>query len=105
MVLQLSRPARVRGRVTDASGNPVAGHQVRASALDALENFYYDPIVETGADGTYEFKFLRPGEQYIQIAPFTLFGKPVTSSSRRPVALEAGETKNGVDFQVDVKPD
>jgi beta-lactamase regulating signal transducer with metallopeptidase domain len=103
VVLQLSRPARVRGRVTDPSGNPIAGHKVRASAMDGLESHYYDPIVETGADGSYELKFLRPGEQYVQVAPFTLFGKPVQSATRQTVKLESGETKDGVDFQAETK--
>jgi hypothetical protein len=37
----------VRGRVTDASGHPVSGREVRASAADRLENRYDDPTVTT----------------------------------------------------------
>ena len=46
--LRLTRPATVRGRVTDASGKPVAGREVRASAADRLENRYYDPTTDDG---------------------------------------------------------
>jgi hypothetical protein len=38
LVLMLTRPARVRGRVIDKNGKPVAGRDVRASASDKLEN-------------------------------------------------------------------
>jgi hypothetical protein len=62
-------------------------------------------IAETDTNGTYELKFLRPAEQYVQVAPFTLFGKPVQSATRQTVKLEPGETKDGVDFQVATKPE
>ena len=71
-MLLLTRPARVRGRVVDGNGSPIADREVRASAADRLENRYYDPSVKTAADGTFELKFIRPGEQFIQIAPFWL---------------------------------
>jgi hypothetical protein len=38
LVLMLTRPARVRGRVIDKNGKPVAGRDVRASAADKLGN-------------------------------------------------------------------
>ncbi len=70
--LRLTRPATVRGRVTDPDGRPVPGREVRASAADRLENRYYDPTVMTAADGSYELRCIRPGKQFIQVAPFWL---------------------------------
>ena len=49
---------------------------------DRLENRYYDPTVTTAADGTYELKFIRPGEHFIQVAPFWAAGQ----APREPVA-------------------
>jgi protocatechuate 3,4-dioxygenase beta subunit len=98
--LQLTRPATVRGRVTDANGKPVAGREVRASAADRLENRYYDPTVQTAADGTYELKFIRPGEQFIQVAPFWLDARQAPEGTSRTLTLEPGEREEGVDFRV-----
>ena len=70
--IKLSRPASVRGRVTGPDGRPVARREVRSGAADRMENRYYDPTVTTADDGTYELKFIRAGEQFIQVAPFWL---------------------------------
>ena len=69
VVLLLTRPARVRGRVVDSNGNPVADREVRASAADRLENRYYDPAVKTAADGTFDLKFIRPGSNSSRLLP------------------------------------
>jgi protocatechuate 3,4-dioxygenase beta subunit len=98
--LRLTRPATVKGRVTDASGKPVAGREVRASAADRLENRYYDPTVTTAADGSYELKFIRPGEQFIQVAPFWLDARQAPEGTSRTLTLTPGETKGQVDFRV-----
>jgi protocatechuate 3,4-dioxygenase beta subunit len=98
--LRLTRPATVRGRVTDAAGQPVAGREVRASAADRLENRYYDPTTRTDADGRYELKFIRPGEQYIQVAPFWLDARQAPEGTSRTVTLEEGQVEGGVDFRV-----
>jgi hypothetical protein len=50
--IRLTRPATVRGRVTDGRGRPISGREVRASAADRLENRYYDPTVTTADDGS-----------------------------------------------------
>jgi protocatechuate 3,4-dioxygenase beta subunit len=98
--LLLTRPARVRGRVVDRNGDPVAGREVRASAADRLENRYYDPTVKTAADGTFELKFVRPGEQFIQVAPFWLDARQGPGGSSQMVALEPDQTKEGLNLQV-----
>jgi protocatechuate 3,4-dioxygenase beta subunit len=68
--LTLTRPATVKGHVTDTAGHPVSGREVRASAADRLENRYCDPTNTTSADGSFTLRFVHPGEQFIQVAPF-----------------------------------
>ncbi len=96
--IKLSRPAIVRGRVIGPDGQPVAGREVRASAADRLENRYYDPTVTTADDGSYELKFVRAGEQFIQVAPFWLDARQAPEGTSQTVNLAPGETKDGVDF-------
>ncbi|APW63795.1 carboxypeptidase regulatory-like domain-containing protein [Paludisphaera borealis] len=98
--IRLTRPATVRGRVTDAQGRPVAGRDVRASAADRFENRYYDPTVKTASDGTYELKFIRPGEQFIQISPFWLDARQSPEGTSRAETLAVGASKDSVDFKV-----
>jgi beta-lactamase regulating signal transducer with metallopeptidase domain/protocatechuate 3,4-dioxygenase beta subunit len=96
----LTRPATVRGRVTDASGQPVPDREVRTSAADRLENRYYDPTTATRADGTYELKFIRPGQQFIQVAPFWLDAREAPEGTNQTLTLRPGDSKDGVDFRV-----
>jgi hypothetical protein len=96
IVLKLGRPARVRGRVVDSSGKPVADREVRASAADRLENRYYDPSAKTAADGTFDLNFIRAGEQFIQVAPFWLDASQAPEGTSQVVTLEQGETKSDV---------
>ena len=98
--LRLMRPATVRGRVTDSGGRPVPEREVRASAADRLKNRYYDPTTKTAADGTFELKFIRPGEQFIQVAPFWLDARQAPDGTSRTLTLKPGESKAGVDFRV-----
>ncbi len=89
IVIKLTRPATVRGQVKDASGEPVANREVRASAADKLENRYYDPTTRTDKNGNFELRFVRAGRQYIQVAPFWQRGSV-------EVTLKEGEVKQGV---------
>ena len=98
VTLSLTRPATVRGRVVNDAGQPVAGREVRASAADKMENRYYDPTTTTGADGTFELRFIRPGEQHIQVAPFWLYAADAPSASSRTFKLAEGEAKTGVEL-------
>jgi hypothetical protein len=86
--------------VTDSSGKPVVGREVGASAADRLENRYYDPTIRTAADGSYELKFIRPGEQFIQVAPFWLDARQAPEGTSHTLTLQPGETKDGVDFHL-----
>ena len=98
--LHLTRPATVRGRVTDAEGRPVAGIEVRASAADRWENRYYEPAVKTTDDGRYELKFIRPGEQFIHFGTVWYTEKPTPSATNRNLTVAPGEVKEGVDFRL-----
>jgi protocatechuate 3,4-dioxygenase beta subunit len=98
--LQLTRPATVRGRLTDANGKPVGGREVRASAADRRENRYYDPTVTTAPDGSYELKFIRPGENFIQVAPFWLDARQAPEGTSRTVTLAPGESSDAIDFRI-----
>ncbi|MGC8642315.1 MAG: carboxypeptidase regulatory-like domain-containing protein [Isosphaeraceae bacterium] len=98
--IKLTRPATVKGRVIDTAGHPIARREVRASAGDRLENRYYDPTTITADDGTFTLKFIRPGEQFIQVAPFWGDVRQAPRGTSKMLSLSASEVKEGVDFQV-----
>jgi protocatechuate 3,4-dioxygenase beta subunit len=98
VTLKLTRPAVVRGKVVDASGKPVAYREVRAHAADKRENRYYDPTTTTRADGSFELRFVRPGEHYIQAAPFWLTAEEAPPRSTKKLSLKAGETVAGIEL-------
>jgi hypothetical protein len=102
--LKLTRGATVKGLVLDAEGKPIAGREVRASAGDKLENRYYDPTTRTKADGTFELKFIRPGEQVIQVHPFWLDAQQAPKGTSQTLALKAGEVTEGIEFQLPKQP-
>jgi hypothetical protein len=63
-----------------------------------LENRYYDPTTTTKADGTFELPYVRPGEHYIQAAPFWLTAEDAPSRSTRRLRLVAGTTVEGIEL-------
>ncbi len=100
VTIRLERPATVRGRVVDEMGGPVMGLEVRSTPVDAFENRYYDPTTKTEIDGSFELRFVRPCEQFIQVAPFWLDPKQGPKGTSKTITLKAGETKEGVDFKI-----
>jgi hypothetical protein len=98
VTLALTKPATVRGKVVDAQGKPVAHREVRAHAADKLENRYYDPTTTTKQDGTFELRFIRPGEHFIQAAPFWLTAEEAPDKSTRRLRLVAGETVEAIEL-------
>ena len=96
--LQVTSPAVVRGRVLDAHDQPVANREVRAAASDLRDNRYYDPTTRTRADGSFELKFIRPGKNHVQIAPFWLHPEQAPAGSNQDVELEEGKTVELPDF-------
>ena len=92
-------PARPRpGRVVDAEGKPVAGREVRVVPTALDENRYYDPTVRTDKDGRFTIKHVRPGENYVQVAPFWLLAKQAPAASTKVIAIQAGDDLPGVDL-------
>lgn len=71
VVLALSPPCVVRGRVCDREGKPVPNYEVRSQPKARDENRYYAPSVQTNADGTFELKFVPPGENFIGSPSFS----------------------------------
>jgi protocatechuate 3,4-dioxygenase beta subunit len=94
--LQLTRPGIVRGKVVDADGKPVPKHRVRTHAADKLENRYYDPETRTNENGEFEFRFVRPGEHFVQADPFWLADENANSDTSKRITVEAGETVDGI---------
>jgi hypothetical protein len=91
VTLKLTRPATIRGKVVDAAGKPVAFREVRAHSADKRENRYYDPTTTTKEDGTFELRLIRPGEQFIQAAPFWLTAEEAPKDSTKKLKLAEGE--------------
>lgn len=98
ITIELTRPATVRGRVVAKNGEEVAGREVRAHAKDLLENRYYDPTTRVQEDGSFELRFIRPGEQYIQVEPFYLEAGQAPDTSTVIVELEPGETIDDIEL-------
>jgi RNA polymerase sigma factor (sigma-70 family) len=89
--IALIRPVTVRGRVVDSQGRPVADREVRSHADDRRENRYYDPTTQTDDDGRFELKYVRPGRQYVQVAPFWLDAAQAPGGTSRVVEAKPGE--------------
>ncbi len=90
----------VRPPLRTEPGEVGAGREVRSSAADLLENRYYDPTEITGADGTFELRFVRGGEQFIQVAPFWLDPRLAPPGTTQTLVLKPGETKGDNNFQL-----
>jgi protocatechuate 3,4-dioxygenase beta subunit len=99
MEIRLTHPGTVTGRVVDARGNPVEGREVRAEPTARDENRYYDPTTKTGPDGTFALKFVRPGEHFIQVAPFWLDAGQAPEGTSRTVTVDAGEAVAGIELR------
>lgn len=96
--LTLTRPATVSGRVVDAAGKPVVGREVRFVPAAMDENRYYDPTAKTDADGKFAIKFARPGEGFVQVAPFWLDPKQAPPGTSAAVSTKPGEKVEGVEL-------
>jgi len=98
VVIRLTRPGTVVGRVIDTKGQPVGGTHVQYTSAKKDENRYYLPSTKTAADGTFELKFVPPGEQYIRLGQFY----PVPREEIDPkdsyvkLVLAEGETTRGI---------
>jgi len=52
--------ARLSGRVTDSTGAPIAGCEIRVRYLDPMES-HFPPSATSMADGRYVLEGLKPG--------------------------------------------
>jgi hypothetical protein len=100
VTIRLTRPATVRGRLVDANNQPVANRLVRAIAADKRENSYYDPTTKTKADGTFELRFIRAGEQYIQAGPMWYLADEAPKGTTKTVQLKEGQKLDSVELIV-----
>jgi beta-lactamase regulating signal transducer with metallopeptidase domain len=91
LTLKLTKPATVRGKVLDALGKPVGYREVCAQSADKLENRYYDPTTTSKEDGSFELRFIRPGEHYFQVARFRI--APATDQK---IELTEGQSIEGI---------
>ena len=96
--LTLNRPATVTGRVVDAEGKAVVGREVRSQPTALDENRYYDPTTTTDKDGKYALKFVRPGENTVQVAPFWLLANQAPQGTSKVVVAKEGEVHEGIDL-------
>jgi len=85
--LRLRNPCRVRGRVLDEEGRPLAGAEVRASSLP-----YLDLRAVSDTHGRFELVRLPPGRHWIGAShaarPGALAGAPIEVSAEREGALD-----------------
>jgi hypothetical protein len=99
VVLTLTRGATVKGKAVNADGTPAVGKRVQATTNDGKDNRYYVPETRTDEEGNFELKFVRAGEVRVQVEPFWLQSNGGPGSSTQSIALEAGESKEGVELQ------
>lgn len=100
MNIQLTRPATARGRIVAEGDRDLGGREVRTHAVDRRENRYYDPTTRTNADGTFELKFIRPGERYVQVEPFWLDAAAAPEGTTAFVELAPGEVVENIELKV-----
>lgn len=87
----LAEPAIVRGLVLGAG----AGVEVRAVPADGRSHRYYVPTAQTLADGSFEIRFVSPGETMVQLAAW-LDPADAPEGTTRTLTVKAGEEVDGV---------
>ena len=95
MDFTLARPGMIRGRVEGAA----VGTEVRAVPTDGRSHRYYVPTGRTLEDGSFEIRFVSPGEQMVQVAPFWLDPTQAPEGSSRTVTIDEGGELDGVTLQ------
>lgn len=99
---QLAEAAVLRGRITDASGTPVALATVSVDRTDIMGASNIG--TSTWADGTYEIRPLAAGTYRLTVVPPTGSGLSTTYwagvadvAAATPITLRAGQVLEGVD--------
>ncbi|MFN0008646.1 MAG: sigma-70 family RNA polymerase sigma factor [Planctomycetota bacterium] len=88
----LAEPAKIEGRVVDASGAPVAGARVVA-AVEHRGGWYFEPFptprAKTDADGKFRLDWIAPGQQELNAS---LEGRPELGKAKLRAKCAAGQT-------------
>jgi hypothetical protein len=123
IVLRLSKPAVIAGRVQDESDDPIAGLTVRlmpAAAVGGRERFELPaagPTGRTNDKGEYRIPLIKPGKYLVAIfaerppggealslipiyALPLFFPNSAVLSGAVPIVLGSGEVRDGVNFEV-----
>lgn len=103
--IKLTRGGTVTGIVLNEKGQPQPNVEVRAAAVDMRDNRYYLPTTKTGQDGRYELKFVAPGRQHIQVAPFWLRADEAPGPTTKVVEVTSGGNLDGIDFKLSAVAD
>jgi len=94
--LQLTRPGKIRGRVVDENGKPVANREVFARSADGRGHRYYEPEAKTASDGSFKLSHVRPSEQLVQLSPLMKAVSIKELVEGAQVTVQSGETVSGV---------
>ena len=97
LTLRMTRGGRVRGRVVDPAGKPVAQIEVEAVARDGMDRAYYNPRALTDGDGRFDLGPMRGGDYTLQAD--TSFGVNIMYEPRqetRAITVKDGETVSAV---------
>src|SRR5262249_14092057 len=102
---------RIRGRITDAAGKPVAGLQVSAEAAPGTRQPWVLDA-KTDADGRYEIQQVQPGKFYVGVSadlggpraespyPTTFYPGVADRDKARVVKMGRAAAASGIDFKV-----
>lgn len=96
--LQLTTPGVIRGRLTH-QGKPVADRVVYTQSVDRCDHAHFEPTVRTSADGTFELKFVRPGQHYVLAEP--RYSPPsFDPKGYEIVEVKSGDITEGVNLKI-----
>lgn len=99
--MKLTRPCTVKGRVISSSGGDVKGIKVSSQATNMFVNRYYDPTTKAKEDGSFELRFVRPGEHTIRTEPFHFRAQDGIPGSWRAVDLKEGEILEDIELRIE----
>src|SRR5271165_291111 len=87
ILVKLTPQSTIRGRVTDAAGNPLEHVPMRLTALslrDGRKRYDQGGFAQSGEDGRFRFGNLAPGTYYVSAGPLTPQPANYLISSNQP---------------------
>ena len=97
--LRLNRPGKIRGRIVDAEGKPLAKVYVRSSDVEGMENNYFSPATRSDRDGRFELPYVRPGKHIVH--GWMSVDKKDPKSAKLPVVdVQSGKVADAGDFNI-----